>query len=691
MISKAPTLTTPLQWTETALAQYQYVKNQMRSPSTLAIFDFVATAILYTDACDEGLGCMIVQIQDDGVETVVAFGSCSLSKAQKRYHISRKEALAFIWSLGHFHLYLSVKLFLWRTDHRALKFIFDASKTGVAALQRYKLIADGYQFTTEWIPGARMVADVMSRLCVVPSDRTSSMTTFEMISVDLSNLLPPLETDEATTDIAFFNAMDEEEILIDEDVSHDEDVDEEIDFNPAKQQLHPQEDELRGRYAIDIPTYTVFERRLLAATSHVRAYLHEPETASAKIPEELIPVVKAMAKTCRLLDDRVIKVKTRGGLKEVPESWTERKQVLEQAHEGTGHKGLDGTMKTVATRYWIPAIEKVVLRHILKCETCQRFAKANKFDSPNYTIQLYDIFKHWSIDFMGPFPPDPEGNCYAIIAVETLSRWAEGIPTKTATASDAAHFLYNHIVARYGIPETILSDNGAHFANEVIENLVKILTIRHRFSTPYYPQSNGRAERFIGTLKPMMVKSIQQIDREADGSVNWTPVFYSAMYIYRATKHSVTGVSPAFLVYGEELKLPLQFDDKTPPANQIQHRDQIAHRLRALRGYIPGLRASLFRYARDTEGRKILIRPQAYKLEEKVLFRAVKYDKAGHSASPFEYRYNGPYSIYKILDKGAYVLKTLPDEKGKIKYFRKPVNWRYLRRWIANDTGMEEE
>src|SRR5271170_6086672 len=112
MLAEAPALTAPLKWTEPALSEFKYVKDQMRSPCTLSVFNIKALVILYTDACDEGLGCMVVQLQDDGLETVVAFGSSSLSKAQKRYHITRKEAIAFIWSLGHFHLYLSVKPFI---------------------------------------------------------------------------------------------------------------------------------------------------------------------------------------------------------------------------------------------------------------------------------------------------------------------------------------------------------------------------------------------------------------------------------------------------------------------------------------------------------------------------------------------------------------------------------------------------
>lgn len=125
---------------------------------------------------------MIVQLQDDGVDTVIGFGATILMKAQKRYHISRKEALAIIWSLRHFHLYCSAKPFLWRTDHCALKFNFDALKTGVPVLRRYKLITDGYQFTTEWIQAPR------ASLTSCPE---SVSTDLEIISLDVTSLIPP--------------------------------------------------------------------------------------------------------------------------------------------------------------------------------------------------------------------------------------------------------------------------------------------------------------------------------------------------------------------------------------------------------------------------------------------------------------------------------------------------------------------
>jgi hypothetical protein len=694
MITDATSTSSTLKWTEAGLEQFKYIKDQMRQPCTLAVYNPKAVVILYTDACAEGLGCMLVQLQEDGSEVVVAFGSASLSKAQKQYHITRLEALAFIWTLGHFHLYLSARPFLWRTDHRALKFIFDASKTAIPALQRYKLVADDYRFTTEWIPGTKMIADSMSRLCIIPAERSFTMTTREMLTIDISSLIQSDYhhlTTQTGESLAFYNMMDEEDILMEEEDNMDHGEQDEIQ-NPHDQPLHPDEENLRGKLAIDIPTYTTNERQLLAAITHLRNYLTDPESAVGTIPTDLLVFVKKMSKTYQMIDGRIVKMKARGGIREVPETFLGIKEILKEAHEGGGHRGVDATMTIITTRYWIPALEKVVLRHITRCETCQRFAKAPKLYSPNYAVKSYDVFKHWGIDTVGPFPEDAQGHKYAVVAVDYLTRWPEVLPTKTATAGEAANFIYNHVICRYGIPESIQSDNGPQYANEVITHLVQILKIRHHFSTPYYPQANGRAERLIGTLKSMLVKSIQDTDRDEDGTVNWTPALYSALYIYRSTKHSATGTSPAMLVFGEELKLPILFDsDTSTPSNQIQHKEQITNRLRALRSFIPGLRTSQFKFSVTKEGKKILIRPTKYKIDDKVLLRVSKYDKAGHSASPFEHRYLGPYQIHKILSKGAYVLKTIPDGgDDKPKYFRKPVNWSRLRKYVEKEEEVTE-
>ena len=66
-----------------------------------------------------------------------------------------------------------------------------------------------------------MIADSMSRLCIVPAERTSTMTTREMLSVNVSDLMQQSTAqhfNESEENLAFYNMMDEEDILVEEEL-----------------------------------------------------------------------------------------------------------------------------------------------------------------------------------------------------------------------------------------------------------------------------------------------------------------------------------------------------------------------------------------------------------------------------------------------------------------------------------------
>jgi hypothetical protein len=213
-------------------------------------------------------------------------------------------------------------------------------------------------------------------------------------------------------------------------------------------------------------------------------------------------------------------------IREVADTHTIRKQALQFAHDGAGHRAIEGTFTILASRFWFPLMDKFVCRHIARCVSYQRYARAGPVQwFPNYTVAVLDIFAHWGIDFACPFPIDQCGFQYICLAVDSLMRWAEIRPSKTATAADAANFIYHDIICRFGLPKSIQSDNGSRFANEVIQRLTQILEIRHRISTSYYPESNERAERLIGTLKSMMVQSVQYTEMKKPVWLIFNPRF----------------------------------------------------------------------------------------------------------------------------------------------------------------------
>ena len=97
---------------------------------------------------------------------------------------------------------------------------------------------------------------------------------------------------------------------------------------------------------------------------------------------------------------------------------------------------------------------------------------------------------------MGPIKP-PARHTHIeciIVAMEYLTKWVEAKATVKNDAHTTAKFLYEHVFTRYGLPIEIVSDQGVHYINEVIEFLLKEFMVIHRRSTPYHPQANGQSE-----------------------------------------------------------------------------------------------------------------------------------------------------------------------------------------------------
>ena len=87
---------------------------------------------------------------------------------------------------------------------------------------------------------------------------------------------------------------------------------------------------------------------------------------------------------------------------------------------------------------------------------------------------------------MGPFPPS-FNNLYILLAVDYVSKWVEAIPTRTNDAKVVAQFLHNHIFSRFGTPRALITNNGTHFYNKMIDKVLHKYGVRHRTSLAYHP------------------------------------------------------------------------------------------------------------------------------------------------------------------------------------------------------------
>ncbi|GJR42419.1 reverse transcriptase domain-containing protein [Tanacetum coccineum] len=118
--------------------------------------------------------------------------------------------------------------------------------------------------------------------------------------------------------------------------------------------------------------------------------------------------------------------------------------ILTACHSGTtgGHYDANYTAKKVFDSgfYW-PTIYKDAHDLVTRCDTCQRQGKILQRDEmPQNSIQVYEIFDVWGIDFMGSFPSS-RGNKYILVAVDYLSKWVEAKALPITTPSCLTNFL----------------------------------------------------------------------------------------------------------------------------------------------------------------------------------------------------------------------------------------------------------
>ena len=101
--------------------------------------------------------------------------------------------------------------------------------------------------------------------------------------------------------------------------------------------------------------------------------------------------------------------------------------------------------------------------------------------TPLQGILFVQIFYVWGIDFIGPFPPS-FGNLYILLVVYYVSKWAKSIACPRNDANTVVGFIQRNILTRYGVPRTIISDEGSHFAK-----LLSRYGVRHVIGLAYHP------------------------------------------------------------------------------------------------------------------------------------------------------------------------------------------------------------
>ena len=144
----------------------------------MAYFDTKKDTYIRVDASPVGISAILSQkTKDKDDEKVITYASRALTAVKKRYSQTEKEALAIVWGVEHFHLYLYGKKFTLITDHKPLEVSYgNKNAKSSARIERWVLRLQPYSFKVVYRPGATNPADYLSRHPIQTSRRQENMT-----------------------------------------------------------------------------------------------------------------------------------------------------------------------------------------------------------------------------------------------------------------------------------------------------------------------------------------------------------------------------------------------------------------------------------------------------------------------------------------------------------------------------------
>ena len=95
---------------------------------------------------------------------------------------------------------------------------------------------------------------------------------------------------------------------------------------------------------------------------------------------------------------------------------------------------------------------------------------------------------------MGPLPQGKRQVRFLLVAIDYFTKWVEAEALATITETKVQNFVWKNILCRFGIPRTIISDNGRQFDSHEFTLFSSSLGIKNKYSSPGHPQANGQTE-----------------------------------------------------------------------------------------------------------------------------------------------------------------------------------------------------
>ena len=257
-----------------------------------------------------------------------------------------------------------------------------------------------------------------------------------------------------------------------------------------------------------------------------------------------------------------------------------RKEVFRQLHASVtgGHLGRRKTYDKMRKRFYWCSMYKNVSYWCRTCSTCGSRKMPHR--SAKAPMRLYNVgfpMERIGLDICGPYPVSKKGHRYLMVVSCYFTKWVDAIPLKTQEAKYVASKLVNRFISILGVPLQLHTDLGSNFESKVFQEVCKLLGINKTRTTVRRPQSDGMVERANRSIQNMIASYI------SDSQNDWDEHIPLLMMAYRSSVHESTGVSPAMMMLGRELTLPVDMTLGRPIRDErlcaTEHAYQLEQRL----------------------------------------------------------------------------------------------------------------
>ena len=133
------------------------------------------------------------------------------------------------------------------------------------------------------------------------------------------------------------------------------------------------------------------------------------------------------------------------------------------------------------------------------------------------------------MDILGPFSPSKGQVKFLIVAIDYFTKWIKAKSLAIITAQQVQQFVWKDIICIYGVPQTIITDNGRQFIDKELAKFYIDLDIKHITRFVKHPQTNGQAK---AAIKVILVELRKCLD-SAKG--RWPEELMEVLWAYKCT------------------------------------------------------------------------------------------------------------------------------------------------------------